>query len=103
VKVALGEIRKLALQSMYLKRRFLPLGKDTRFGNASIPTQPSHQNRLPQCKGETKVSLSSTFLGTNCSHIESEGKVHKAKGDVHNAAGNRKDAARDLPKNDAER
>ena len=28
--------------------------------------------------------------------LESEGKVDKAKGDLHNAAGNVKDAARDL-------
>jgi uncharacterized protein YjbJ (UPF0337 family) len=30
--------------------------------------------------------------------LESEGKVDKAKGDLHNAAGNLKDAARDLSK-----
>jgi hypothetical protein len=30
--------------------------------------------------------------------LESEGKVDKAKGDLHNAAGNVKDAARDLSK-----
>ena len=30
--------------------------------------------------------------------LEAEGKVDKTKGDVHNAAGNLKDAARDLSK-----
>jgi uncharacterized protein YjbJ (UPF0337 family) len=30
--------------------------------------------------------------------MESEGKLDKAKGDLHNAAGNVKDAARDLSK-----
>lgn len=35
---------------------------------------------------------------TGDKELQSEGKVDKAKGDAHNAAGNVKDAARDLTK-----
>ena len=44
------------------------------------------------------LGVGAMFQWSGDKELESEGKVDKAKGDLHNAAGNVKDAARDLSK-----